>query len=70
MSEAEMIAARLAGASEVFRVPHGDWDSRADVTAEGDALTIVVTDRGGQSCREYRAVVQLVGETGDGGGAP
>lgn len=45
--EAARIAARLAAASEVFPIPHGDWNSRADVTAEGDVLTVVVTDRGG-----------------------
>ncbi|MGB3353295.1 MAG: hypothetical protein WBB00_11025 [Mycobacterium sp.] len=68
--EAVLIAARLAAASEVFPIPHGDWDSRADVTAEGDVLTVTVTDHLGRGKREYRAVVELVGETGDGGGAP
>lgn len=71
--EAALIAARLAGASEVFPIPHGDWDSRADVTAESDSITVTVTDRTG-SKREYRAEVRLVGSVPEalaaGGGAP
>lgn len=66
--EEQQIAARLAGVG-LFPIRHGDWDSRADVTAEGDVITVVVTDRDG-SKREYRAVMQLVGETGGGGDAP
>jgi hypothetical protein len=62
IGEAQQIAARLA-ALALFPVPHGDWDSRADVHAEGNVLTITVTDRGGRSKREYRAVVQLIGST-------
>jgi hypothetical protein len=68
--EAQQITARLAAASEVFPILHGDWDSRAYVTAEGNVLTVVVTDHLGRGKREYRAVVQLVGESGDGGSAP
>lgn len=60
--EAEYVVDRLANVSP-FPVPHGDWDSRADVTAEGNVLTITVADRGGRSKREYRAVVELVGAT-------
>jgi hypothetical protein len=67
MTEIEMIAARLAAVG-LFPVAHGDWDSRADVTAEGNVITIVVTDHLRRGKREYRAVVQLVGESGDGGG--
>ena len=66
MAEAQQIAARLAAASEVFPIRHGDWASRAFVAAEGDALTVTVTDHLGRGKREYRAVVQLVGESGDG----
>ncbi|BBY61153.1 hypothetical protein [Mycolicibacterium sarraceniae] len=63
-AEAHQIAARLAAASEVFPIRKpDDWDSRADATAEGDAITIVVTDHLGRAKREYRAVVQLVAET-------
>lgn len=63
-TEAHQIAARIAAASEVFPIQKvDDWDSRADVTAEGDVITIVVTDHLGRAKREYRAVVQLVGET-------
>ncbi|OBK51911.1 hypothetical protein A5656_25285 [Mycobacterium gordonae] len=60
-AEAQQIAARLAAASEVFPIKKtDDWDSRADATAEGDAITVVVTDHMGRARREYRAVIQQV----------
>jgi hypothetical protein len=63
-SEAQQIAARLAAASEVFPIRKTDhFDSRADVTAEGDVITIVVTDHLGRAKREYRAVIQYVAES-------
>lgn len=62
--EASVIAARIAAASEVFRIKKvDDWDSRADVTSEGDVITVVVTDHLGRGKREYRARVELIGET-------
>lgn len=62
-TEAHLIAARLAAASEVFPIKKtDDFDSRADVSAEGDVLTIVVTDHMGRAKREYRAVLQCVAE--------
>jgi hypothetical protein len=68
MSEAHLIAARLAAASEVFPIEKdSDWDSRADASAEGNVITIVVTDHLGRGKREYRAVVQLVGRLGGDG---
>lgn len=61
--EAHLIAARLAGASEVFPIEKADdWDSTARVTAKGDVITVVVRDRMGRAAREYRAVIQLVAE--------
>lgn len=71
--EAQLIAARLAAASEVFPIHHGKQASRADVTAEGDVITVVVAEHYGSGKREYRAVVQLVGgvpEAAEAGGAP
>jgi hypothetical protein len=63
-TEADHIAARLAAASEVFPIKKpDDWDSVVHTAAEGDAITIVVTDHLGRGKREYRAVVQLVAET-------
>jgi len=63
-AEAHQIAARLAAASEVFPIRKtDDFDSRADVTAEGDVITIVVTDHLGRAKREYRAVIQCVAGT-------
>jgi hypothetical protein len=63
-TEAQQIAARLAAASEVFPIRQPDgWDSRVDVTADGDVLTIVVTGHLGRGKREYRAVLQVVAET-------
>jgi hypothetical protein len=63
-TEAQQIAARLAAASEVFPIKKtDDWDSRADATAEGDVITIVVTDHLGRAKREYRAVIQCVAES-------
>lgn len=60
-TEAHQIAARLAAASEVFPIAQADgWDSRAYVSAEGDVLTIAVTEHLGRARREYRAVVQYV----------
>ena len=62
-AEAHLIAARLAGASEVFPIRQvDDWDSTARVTAEGDVITVVVTDYMGRATREYRAVSQCVAE--------
>lgn len=58
IAEAHLIAARLAGASEVFPI----WDSTARVTANGDVITVVVTDHMGRSKREYQAVIQCVAE--------
>lgn len=59
--EANVIAARLAGASEVFPIQKADdWDSTARVTANGDVITVVVTDHMGRATREYRAVIQQV----------
>lgn len=60
-TEAHQIAARLAAASEVFPIKQADdWDSRADATAEGDVITVVVRDHLGRATREYRAVIQQV----------
>ncbi|MBE5501842.1 hypothetical protein E3G66_004669 [Mycobacteroides abscessus] len=62
-AEANVIAARLAGASEVFPIQKADdWDSTARVTAEGDVITVVVTDHMGRATREYRAVIHQVAE--------
>ena len=62
-TEAHLIAARLAAASEVFPIKRtDDFDSRADVSAEGDVITIVVTEHLGRAKREYRAVIQCVAE--------
>lgn len=61
--ETAAIAARLAAASEVFPIRKaGDWDGRADVTADGAVITITVSDHLGRAKREYRAVVQCVAE--------
>ncbi len=63
-AESNAIAARLAVASEVFPlVRQDDWDDWVHVTADGDVINVVVTDRLGRAKREYRAVVQLVAET-------
>ncbi|MCZ0727954.1 hypothetical protein [Mycolicibacterium iranicum] len=60
-TEAHQIAARLAAASEVFPIRKtDDWDSRADATAEGDVITVVVRDHMGRATRRYRAVIQQV----------
>ncbi|KUI13607.1 hypothetical protein AU192_04180 [Mycobacterium lehmannii] len=70
-TEAHQIAARLAAASEVFPIKKtDDFDSRADVTAEGDVITVVVTDHLGRAKREYRAVIQYVAEDARHPGAP
>ncbi|MEX3650377.1 hypothetical protein [Mycolicibacterium porcinum] len=62
-TEAHLIAARLAGASEVFPIQKADdWDSTARVTATGDVITVVVRDHMGRAAREYRAVIQQVTE--------
>ncbi|GAB5904580.1 hypothetical protein OKHIF_26810 [Mycobacteroides chelonae] len=68
MSETELIAARLASASQCFPLPHSDVDGRAVrdsvvyVEAEGNVITVCVTDFDG-SKREYRAVVELIPTT-------
>ncbi|OBJ85546.1 hypothetical protein A9W97_19410 [Mycobacterium gordonae] len=63
ITEAHQIAANLAAASEVFAIKKtDDWDSRADVTAEGNVITVVVTDHLGRAKREYRAVIQCLAE--------
>ncbi|WP_163713123.1 hypothetical protein [Mycobacterium timonense] len=63
MIEAHQIAARLAAASEVFPIKKtDDWDARADATAEGNVIRVVVTDHLGRAKREYRAVIQCVAE--------
>jgi len=60
-TEPHVIAARLAGASEVFPIQKADdWDSTARVTADGDVITVVVTDHMGRATRKYRAVIQQV----------
>lgn len=60
-TEAHQIAARLAAASEVFPIKKtDDWDSRADATADGDVITVVVRDHLGRATRRYRAVFQQV----------
>ncbi|MGP4054291.1 hypothetical protein ACTWP6_05620 [Mycobacterium sp. 4D054] len=62
-AEAQLIAARLAGASEVFPIKHDDdWDSTARVTAEGDVITVLVRDHMGRATRKYQAVVQQIAE--------
>lgn len=62
--EGHQIAARLAVASEVFPIKKADgWDSRANASAESNVITVVVTDHLGRAKREYRAVVQLVGDS-------
>lgn len=64
IDEAQQLASRLAAASEVFPIARqDDWDATARVTAENDVLTIVVREHMGKATREYRAVLQLVGET-------
>lgn len=61
VEESHEIAARLAAASEVFPIRRtDDFDSRADVSAEGNVITVVVTDHLGRAKREYRAVLQCV----------
>ena len=63
-TEAQLLAARLAAASEVFPISKpDDWDSSVRVTAEGNVITAVVTDHMGRARREYRAALQLVAET-------
>lgn len=65
MSEASLVAARLAAASQLFPLPHSDVDGRAvrdstvHVESEGYSLAITVTDHDGVK-REYCAVLQLV----------
>jgi hypothetical protein len=61
VEEAHAIAARLAAASEVFPIRKtDDFDSRADASAEGNVITVVVTDHLGRAKREYRAVIHCV----------
>ncbi|MGV0874249.1 hypothetical protein [Mycolicibacterium sp. XJ879] len=70
-TEAHQIAARLASASEVFPIKKtDDWDSTARVSAEGDVITVVVTDQLGRAKRGYRAVIQCVAEDARTPGAP
>lgn len=65
MAEADLIAARLASASQCFPLPHSDVDGRAVrdsvvyVGAEGKVIAVTVADHDG-SKREYRAIVELV----------
>lgn len=65
MPEADLIASRLATASQCFPLPHSDVDGCAVrdsvvyVEAEGNVITVCVTDYDGTK-REYRALVQLV----------
>lgn len=63
ITEAHQLAANIAAASEAFPIKKtDDWDSRANVAAEGNVIMVVVTDRRGPAKREYRAVVQRVAE--------
>lgn len=60
-AESQLIAARLAGASEVFPIKQADdWDSTARVTADGDLISVEVRDHMGRATREYRAVIHQV----------
>lgn len=65
MAEADLIAARLAAASQLFPLPHSDVGGRAVrdsvvyVEAEGNVIAVCVTDFDSAK-REYRALVQLV----------
>lgn len=44
-TEARQIAARPPAASDVFPIEKtDDWDARADATAEGNVITVVITD--------------------------
>jgi hypothetical protein len=65
-TESHQIAALFAagvGDWFPFSIEHADGrDAYADANAEGDVITIVVTDRLGRAKREYRAVIQLVAE--------
>jgi hypothetical protein len=63
---AALFVALLANDPFGFPISIRDADGRifrhGDASAEGDVLTIVVTDLRGRAKREYRAVVQLVAE--------
>jgi hypothetical protein len=66
-SESHQIAALLvAQLSDPFGFSIKSADGRRSrhgaTTAEGDVLTIVVTDHNGRAKREYRAAIQLVAE--------
>lgn len=61
-SEVHQIAARFAGASSAFPIETDDWDARADVSADGDTIHVVVTDRLGRGQRRYRAIIECVAE--------
>jgi hypothetical protein len=65
-TESHQIAALLAAGVKrwfPFSIEHADHrDAYPDANAEGDVITIVVTDRHGRAKREYRAVIQLVAE--------
>lgn len=69
IGEADRIAARLAAASQLFPLPHNlvggkaVRDSTVIVEVDGAAIAATVTDHDGHK-REYRAVVQLVSDSG------
>jgi hypothetical protein len=68
-TESHQIAALLAAGVKrwfPFSIEHADH-AYPDANAEGDVITIVVTDRHGRAKREYRAVIQLVAEDPPGG---
>lgn len=72
-SEADLIAGRLAAASQWFRLPAKDVDgsgkkvrdSTVYVEAEGSVINVCVTDADGTR-REHRAVVQPINEIAPG----
>lgn len=61
--EAARIAARLGSASQVFGLTRPDaFPARVDVTSDGDALNVTVSERDG-AIREYHARLVLVSDT-------
>lgn len=52
----------LRRASSAFPIETDDWDARADATADGDTIHVVVTDRLGRGQRRYRAIIECVAE--------
>jgi hypothetical protein len=70
-NETQLIAGRLAAASQWFRLPHNDVDGRAVadsvvyVEAEGSFVTATVTDFDG-SKTEYRAEFRPINECAPG----